>query len=94
MDTAFVPAFTEISPGETVEWINRSRENRTVTSGVGAADTTAGFEFDIDLAGYKPGEPDGDHFRKTFTHTDTVYYFSRTTPPGYGGVMSGIIVVR
>jgi plastocyanin len=59
MDTAFVPAIVSIDPGQTIEWINRSRDHRTVTSGFGAADPEAGQDFDVDLAGYRPGEPDG-----------------------------------
>lgn len=94
MDTAFVPAIVSIDPGQTIEWINRSRDHRTVTSGFGAADPEAGQDFDVDLAGYRPGEPDGGHFRKTFAHTDTVHFFSRIAPSGLGSTISGTIIIR
>lgn len=94
MDTSFVPAIVSIDPGQTVEWINRSRDHRTVTSGLDAADPEAGQDFDVDLAGYRPGEPDGGHFRKTFAHTDTVHFFSRIAPSGLGRTIRGTIIVR
>lgn len=94
MDTVFLPPIVTIDPGQTVEWVNRSREHRTVTSGLGPGDPAAGLAFDEDLAGYKPGEPDGGHFRKTFAHSDTVRYFSRLSPSGFGGTITGTIIIR
>jgi plastocyanin len=81
----FFPNDLEVPAGSTIRWVNvlsRSPENRrTVTSGTGPADTTAGVAFDDTLEGYPPGTPEGESVTRLFEDPGTIHYFSRI-PPG------------
>jgi plastocyanin len=92
-ESNFNPASREIHVGQTVEWENRYRDGRTVTSGLGPDDPDAGLLFDEELAGYPSGEAVGGKFRFKFLEADTVHYFSRDVPGGFVGVLGGTITV-
>jgi plastocyanin len=70
--------------GSTVRWVNVNPLDsvRTVTSGTGSADTTAGALFDVTLHGYAPGEPEGEDFIYKFEERGSYPYFSRL-PQGH-----------
>lgn len=93
LDTTFIPSNTTIQVGQWVEWQNRSQEDRTVTSGVGADDPEAGSLFDVMLEGYPSGEAIGGRFVRQFTEPDTIYYFSRKVPDGFTGDFLGVLIV-
>lgn len=93
-DSNFIPGDLVLERGVIVEWQNASRERRTVTSGHGASDPAAGREFDVELAGYKAGEPFGGSYRRRFTQVDTVFYFSRLVPDNFVGNFAGKIIIR
>ena len=73
-----------IPVGSTVRWVNVNPEDsvRTVTSGTGSQDSTAGALFDVTLHGYPPGEPEGDDFIYKFEERGSFPYFSRL-PAGH-----------
>ena len=73
-----------IPVGSTVRWVNVNPLDsvRTVTSGTGPADSTAGDLFDVTLAGYAPGDPEGDSFIFKFEDRGSFPYFSRL-PAGH-----------
>jgi plastocyanin len=93
LDTTFIPSNTTIQVGQRVEWQNRSQEDRTVTSGTGADDPSAGGLFDVQLDGYPPGDAIGGRYTRQFTEPDTIYYFSRKVPNGYSGDFLGVLIV-
>jgi plastocyanin len=70
--------------GSTVRWVNVNPRDsvRTVTSGTGPADSTAGTLFDEVLHGYPPGEPEGESFIYKFEDRGSYPYFSRL-PEGH-----------
>lgn len=70
--------------GSTVRWVNVNPLDsvRTVTSGTGSQDSTAGALFDVMLHGYPPGEPEGDDFVYKFEERGSYPYFSRL-PQGH-----------
>jgi plastocyanin len=92
---SFFPDSLTINTGERVVWVNRmngiSGNIRTVTSGTGPADSTAGVLFDETLEGFKEGEPFGDTFVYQFHDPGTYPYFTRRPP---GGEYSGVVVVE
>lgn len=93
LDTTFIPSNTTIEVGAWVEWQNRSQQDRTITSGTGLEDPTAGDLFDVMLDGYPSGEAIGGRFLRQFTEPDTIYYFSRKVPDGYTGDFLGVLIV-
>jgi hypothetical protein len=93
LDTTFIPSNTTIEVGSWVEWQNRSQEDRTITSGTGLDDPTAGDLFDVMLDGYPSGEAIGGRFLRQFTEPDTIYYFSRKVPDGFTGDFLGVLIV-
>lgn len=92
-DTTFFPSNVAIQVNQRVEWQNWSRDDRTVTSGLGPNDPDAGDILDIRLDGYPSGEAIGGRYQLQFTEPDTFYYFSREVPPGYEGAFLGTIIV-
>lgn len=77
----FFPNVLSVKAGETVRWVNVLRKDaeslRTVTSGTGPGDPAAGAEFDVQLDGFNPGEPQGQSFTMKFDEAGTVEYFTR-----------------
>ena len=92
-DTTYIPAIVTIEVNQRVEWQNWSRDDRTVTSGVGPNDPNAGELLDAQLAGYPNGEAIGGRLQRQFTEPDTFYYFSREVLAGYTGAFLGTIIV-
>jgi hypothetical protein len=86
-DTTYSPSTAVIQINQRVEWRNASRELRTVTSGTGPDDPTAGDDFDVDLNGYPSGEPYGGRYQMVFTEADTIHYFSRSDPTFDGTII-------
>jgi plastocyanin len=72
-----------IPVGSTVRWVNMNPEDslRTVTSGTGPEDSTAGALFDETLHGYSSGHAEGESFIYKFADRGSYVYFSRL-PPG------------
>lgn len=93
-DSNFIPGDIVLENGALVEWQNASRERRTVTSGLDVDDPESGLEFDVELAGYRQGEPIGGTFRRRFTEIDTIYYYSRLVPTDFVGSFAGRIIIR
>lgn len=75
----FFPNQISIRVGSTVRWVNINPRDsvRTVTSGTGPEDSTAGSLFDSTLHGYLPGDPEGESFIYQFVDRGTYFYFSR-----------------
>jgi plastocyanin len=75
----FFPNQLSVRVGSTVRWVNINPRDsvRTVTSGTGPEDSTAGALFDATLRGYLPGDPEGEDFVYQFQDRGTVFYFSR-----------------
>lgn len=73
-----------IPVGSTVRWVNVNPLDsvRTVTSGTGSQDSTAGALFDEVLHGYASGQPEGESFIYTFDERGSYPYFSRL-PAGH-----------
>ena len=73
-----------IPVGSSVRWVNTNPRDsiRTVTSGTGPQDSTAGALFDEVLHGYAPGEPEGESFIYIFEDRGSYHYFSRL-PEGH-----------
>lgn len=92
-DTTYFPSTVTIEVNQRVEWQNWSRDERTVTSGVGPNDPDVGELLDVRLAGYPDGEATGGRLQRQFTDPDTFYYFSREVPAGYTGAFLGTIIV-
>lgn len=82
-----------VSVGATVEWVNVNPRDsvRTVTSGTGPADSTAGDLFDRSLRGYEPGDPEGEKFFFTFEERGHFPYFSRLPA---GREFTGVVEVQ
>lgn len=93
-DSNFIPGDLLLERGVLIEWQNASREPRTITSGHDADDPEAGQVFDVELAGYRSGEPIGGTYRRRFTEIDTIYYFSRHVPEDFTGNFAGKIIIR
>ncbi len=97
-ETNFIPNEVTLDSGSRVEWQNRYRESRTVTSGRGAADPGAGQLFDVTLRGYKSGEAIGGTWQQVFIaadtlRPDTIDYFSRLVPDGFPGTFRGRVII-
>jgi hypothetical protein len=97
-ETNFIPNEVTVVSGSRIEWQNRFREDRTVTSGTGAADPAAGDLFDVTLRGYRSGEAIGGTWQQVFTatdtlHPDTIHYFSRLVPDGFTSPFRGRVIV-
>lgn len=77
-DPLFIPV------GSTVRWVNVNPRDsiRTVTSGTGPEDSTAGALFDEVLHGYSSGQPEGESFIYKFDDRGSFPYFSRL-PSGH-----------
>ena len=79
--TRFFPSVVDVPLGGSVRWVNNLRDSaeniRTVTSGSGPEDSTAGALFDVQLRGFATGEPTGESFTYTFGERGTFTYFSR-----------------
>jgi len=75
----FFPNQLSIGVGSTVRWVNINPRDslRTVTSGTGPADSSAGALFDAALRGYSPGQAEGEDFIYLFEDRGTFFYFSR-----------------
>ena len=82
-----------VSVGSTVEWVNVNPRDsvRTVTSGSGPEDSTAGELFDRSLRGYEPGDPEGENFFYTFEERGRFPYFSRLPA---GQEFTGVVEVQ
>ena len=82
-----------VSVGSTVEWVNVNPRDsvRTVTSGTGPEDSTAGALFDRSLRGYPSGEPEGEKFFYTFGERGRFPYFSRLPA---GQEFTGVVEVQ
>lgn len=97
-ETTFVPNEITVFSGARVQWENRVRFDRTVTSGRNADDPVAGASFDEMLRGYRSGEVVGGLYQRVFVNPDTlrpdtVEYFSRLVPDGFVGTMRGRVIV-
>jgi plastocyanin len=73
-----------IPVGSTVRWVNVNPRDslRTVTSGTGSQDSTAGALFDEVLHGYSSGQAEGESFIYKFEDRGSFPYFSRL-PEGH-----------
>ena len=80
-DLVFIPDAVEVSPGDTVTWINHGPALHTVTSGIGAVEE-AGELFD------SPELEPSQEFTHTFEETGEFLYFCRFHPQ-----MTGTVVV-
>jgi plastocyanin len=79
--------------GSTVRWVNSNPRDslRTVTSGSGPADTTAGAMFDQTLRGRESGQVEGEDFIFKFEDRGSYAYFSRLPR---GSEFTGSVVVQ
>ena len=79
--------------GSSVRWVNLNPRDsvRTVTSGSGPADTTAGALFDESLLGRESGQVEGEDFIYQFDDRGSYAYFSRL-PRGHE--FTGLVVVQ
>jgi plastocyanin len=89
--TDFFPDSVSISAGSRVLWVNRQPSGivRTVTSGTGSSDSTAGALFDAVLDGFEKGEKFGDTFVFRFNDPGVYPYFNRID-----GEFSGVVTVN
>jgi len=73
-----------IPVGSTVRWVNVNPHDslRTVTSGTGSQDSSAGALFDEVLRGYSSGQAEGESFIYKFEDRGSFPYFSRL-PEGH-----------
>lgn len=88
--TDFFPDSVSIGAGGRVLWVNRQPKGivRSVTSGTGSSDSTAGMLFDQELDGFDKGEKFGDTFVFQFDDPGEYPYFNRID-----GEFRGIVIV-
>jgi plastocyanin len=89
----FFESSLAVPVGSTVRWVNSNPRDsvRTVTSGSGPADSTAGAVFDQTLRGRESGEVEGEDFIYQFEDRGSYAYFSRLPR---GSEFTGLVVVQ